>query len=71
MKQYKQLNQEQGYQISGLLKAGWKQMRIAAEVLKADIYFVHTYHSWERGLNENSNGLLRHKQRLNERCLLI
>jgi IS30 family transposase len=31
---------------------------IAAE-LNADVYFSHPYHSWERGLNENSNGLLR------------
>jgi IS30 family transposase len=27
--------------------------------LGADNYFAHPYHSWERGLNENHNGLTR------------
>lgn len=30
-----------------------------AQALDAEVYFAHPYSSWERGLNENTNGLLR------------
>ena len=30
-----------------------------AEALEADVYFAHPYASWERGINENGNGLIR------------
>lgn len=36
--------------------AGHEKMK---EQLNAEVYFAHPYRSWERGLNENTNGLIR------------
>jgi IS30 family transposase len=33
--------------------------RDIAKALEADVYFARPYHSWERGLNEHTNGLVR------------
>jgi IS30 family transposase len=34
----------------------WRDME---EVTHASVYYAHPYHSWERGTNENTNGLIR------------
>lgn len=37
----------------------FSQHEVIAAALEAEVYFAHPYHSWERGLNENTNGLIR------------
>ena len=38
-------------------KFAWHQQ--VAKTLSIDYYFAHPYHAWERGSNENLNGLIR------------
>lgn len=35
---------------------GWEEIE---ETLKTEVFFAHAYASWERGSNENGNGLIR------------
>lgn len=38
---------------------GFSEHEEIARKLQADFYFCHPYSSWERGVNENANGLIR------------
>ena len=41
---------------NGPENTNWKDME---EVTNVSVYYAHPYHSWERGTNENTNGLIR------------
>ncbi len=45
--------------ITGDNGAAFAEHKIIATTLQLEFYFTRPYHSWERGANENTNGLIR------------
>ena len=41
---------------NGPENSGWQKLEREANI---SVYYAHPYHSWERGTNENTNGLIR------------
>ncbi|MGB1192847.1 MAG: IS30 family transposase, partial [Pseudomonadales bacterium] len=47
------------YSITGDNGTEFSEHKVISDALGADFYFTHPYSSWEKGTNENTNGLIR------------
>jgi IS30 family transposase len=59
IRRFKKIPDDKKYTITYDNGITFSYHEMTEEKMKMDIYFAYPYHSWERGCNENSNGLLR------------
>lgn len=59
IKRFKQIKKDKKYTITYDNGSVFSEHKTTKEQTGLMIYFAYPYHSWERGCNENANGLLR------------
>ncbi len=57
VRRFKRIPKEKRHTITYDNGSEFAEHEMTQKVLKTDIYFAYPYHSWERGCNENVNGL--------------
>ena len=59
IKRFKSISKDKKYTITYDNGSEFAEHELTGRHTKLEIYFAYPYHSWERGTNENCNGLLR------------
>lgn len=59
IKRFKSISENKKHTITYDNGSEFAEHELTGQYTKLDIYFAYPYHSWERGSNENANGLLR------------
>lgn len=59
IQRFKHIPKDKQYTITYDNGAEFSEYELTGRYTGTDIYFAYPYHSWERGSNENANGLLR------------
>jgi transposase, IS30 family len=59
IQRFKTISEDKKYTITYDNGSEFAEYELTGRDTKLDIYFAYPYHSWERGTNENANGLLR------------